>query len=534
MARRNARLSAFVSVSARLRIEEVDHLSAGSAQTGADGTFVVVGLDRLLEPVLAVAADGAGCVRRVVRRPAVDEDEIDVGDVVLPAPSAIGGTVEDSSGTVLVRTRVVLRGPKAREGGGSNLGEGLEYRMTDDLGRFRFPDLSAGEFVLSTAVAGEPEVCTTVVVPPASDVGGVVLRAERTRAVVVRVVDDSGGPVSGAIVSVSTPAGLGGHAVAGKDGVARLATSERDLRISFLGTWGRLAGRSFLPVPALEVPAGGPTEVTLALRAGAAVSGTVLDPDGKPLPHVLVKAVHGSLPPSAAWTEPDGRFSVTVPAQGTVDLVVEGQSSIDGKSVDLLVEGLADAVASGTEGLVIRCARVEAGRTLVVRVTTPEGQPVAGVRVDARYSANPVPATATIGADGRAELAGLTSRAHVIHASGMGALLPPRSTGAAVVPAGQEVTLVLRRSATIRGVVVTEDGRPAPGVSVSVGADEESGSAAYGAKADDQGAFVLLVPEEARGAFTVQAFGLVGSAQVRGSVADVRAGDSNVRLVARK
>jgi RNA polymerase sigma-70 factor (ECF subfamily) len=524
---------ALVSVAANTVVETTWHFSIGDARTGPDGRFAVDGLDREIEHLLTAAAQGAGLVRRTVGRPSAGDEEVDVGDVVLPTARSIEGRLQDLAGDLLARRSVVVAGPTLA--GGTLAADAVtESRPTDDLGRFRFTDLIPGSYRLSSTVPGEPAVSTDVIVPPDQDVRDVVLRAGQTRTVTVHVVDEAGAAIPGAIICASTSAGSVGSAVSGQDGVVRLTTSTGELDLRYVGVWERLAGGDFLPAEAVKVAAGGSTELTFALRGGAAVSGTVLDPDGPPIAGVWVKALTAQLQSSGAWTDASGRFRIVLPRNGTVDLVVDGSANVDGRPVDLLLAGRADSVAPGTSGVVIRCAAVAADRTLIVRVTTPDGAPAEGVIVDARCSANSQPATATTDAQGRATLRDLTSRPYIVGAGAKDAWLPPRAQGTGIVPSGQEVTLVLRPSAQICGTVETADGRGVAGVRVNVGADEALGFAGWGVSTDERGEFMLLVPAEARGTFALRALGIVDGAQVRASLDDAHAGDTGVRLVVRK
>ena len=523
---------ACVSLWANTNVGSAWHFSIGQARAGSDGRFEIRGLDKLVDHSLIAAADGAGRARRTVSAPGPDAEDVDLGDVALPAACSLEGTIQDADVRLLARREVLLVGPVAMGTSGPS-GAGRESRWSDPMGRFRFTDLEAGQYRLSAGVPGEAEASMELVVAPGEDVHGVVLRAGPSRTLDVRVTDDAGSPVPGALVVAATASRDAGSAISGLDGVARLTTSAAELEIRYAGVWERVAKREYLPTPPVKVPAGGAAEVALTLRWGAEVSGTVLDPDGAPVRAVCVRTDGSDSQSLGGWTDASGRFRIVVARAGSVDVVVDGVANVNGGSQDLLLEGRADAVTPGTSGLVIHCTRVATGRSLVVLVTAPDGAPAEHVTVDARCAATSQHVSAETGADGRATFRDLTARSFLLTARGKDAWLPSRSRGEAVVPSGQVVTLVLRRSARICGTVVTGEGRPAPRVSVTVGADEDLGFPGWGATADDRGDFVLLVPEEAREAFSLQAFGVIDGHQVRGTVGEARAGDTGVRLVVR-
>src|SRR5258706_3935216 len=69
-----------------------------------------------------------------------------------------------------------------------------EVRRTDDLGRFRFPDLSPGRWGLKLVVPGSPIVETEVDLPAERDVLDLVL-AEKGHSIALIVTDSEGKPL---------------------------------------------------------------------------------------------------------------------------------------------------------------------------------------------------------------------------------------------------------------------------------------------------------------------------------------------------
>ena len=147
-------------------------------ETDASGRFDLSGLHRRMPHTLVVMAPGHGRLLLDFDPREGGPGTIDFGVVTLPRARAIEGRVLDANDQPLARAYVELRGANADRGrlrpGKPPLEHSYgnrEARYTDDLGRFRFPDLSPGEYAFETRLQGLAGPKTLVVLGN-EDVGG--------------------------------------------------------------------------------------------------------------------------------------------------------------------------------------------------------------------------------------------------------------------------------------------------------------------------------------------------------------------------
>ena len=157
------------------------------------------------------------------------------------------------------------------------------------------------------------------ITPPATDLVFPVHRTE-SGALTVHVVDPFGAPVPGAIVNVRGQSGKRQKADA--DGTVHLDELPPELVwVHAAPPATRPSGDPLIPSAAVEIDPDG-REVTLALRRGAALEGTVLDREGRPVAKEPVY-FSGEDFSIGACTDADGRFCVTVPPGVVGDLRVD-------------------------------------------------------------------------------------------------------------------------------------------------------------------------------------------------------------------
>ncbi|MCE9637406.1 MAG: sigma-70 family RNA polymerase sigma factor [Planctomycetes bacterium] len=493
-------------------------LSAGFATSGADGHFRIADLDRTLRHVLTVTASRSGRLSVVVPAPEPRADA-DLGDVVLPAARAIEGRVLDAASRPLAQVRVTASGPLGRDSGPPLWR--TDERLTDDLGRFRFGDLAPGRYQLTASPENPPRIELSVDVPEESDALGVVLAQSGARTLTVRVIDDAGAPVPRALVNGSGRYGAEfARAATGADGTARIAVGANAVFVNANPPYG--SQRAFLPCEAQPLRPD-TTEVTLVLREGSSLAGKVLDPDGKPVARAFVRIREGSSRELTASTGEDGRFRATVPQGAVCSVSFDG--IVGNRDTDLTAR--ADNATPGVE-VVLTCERVATGRTVRVRVTDPAGEPVAGVTVWLSGDYRETVRRADTDADGRAQFADLPAHKWRLTAGSHGVWYQAAPVEA--VPNGQEVTLVLRTAATIRGVISGKNGR---GVRAVAAARSDTDERFFVSDlSDDDGLFTLRVSMDDPGPFRVTARFTDSAPGVEDAAVDgVSPGANDVRLV---
>ncbi|MHC4956208.1 MAG: sigma-70 family RNA polymerase sigma factor [Planctomycetota bacterium] len=135
-----------------------DGLSLGHATTDREGRFRIAGLDKRLPHTLSVTATGHARATRAIAFAPEDGATTDLEDIRLAQPRTVEGVLLDRSAKPVPRHKVTVRGPRGGAQGGG--GPGLyargneEERRTDDRGRFRFPDLPAGQYLVSARRPG--------------------------------------------------------------------------------------------------------------------------------------------------------------------------------------------------------------------------------------------------------------------------------------------------------------------------------------------------------------------------------------------
>ena len=234
----------------------------GTARTGRDGRFRLS--DLRPDTPHALVFLGAGLARTLldVPPPKTEGGTIDVGDVVLRAGRRIEGRVLDAEGRPVVGQRVGLEG--ANEDRHRLLGVPLAARppsygqeeeaYTDDLGRFRFPDLAPGTYTLSVRLPGGEIPPREVPLGADADVLGVDLRVEDGRDLVVRVRDARGEALAQAFVSAFGPQSQGVSGVTDAKGALTLRVTRGTWKVNV--HWSKeldAKGRKLLDANGVEV-----------------------------------------------------------------------------------------------------------------------------------------------------------------------------------------------------------------------------------------------------------------------------------------
>lgn len=397
----------------------------------------------------------------------------DVGDVALQPGLRVEGVVQRDDGTPLDGVRVSFKGKRL-------------FCLTDDLGRFRFADLSVSEGSLRVHLSDGREVERKV----EAGAEDVVFVVDNSKAVVVLVTDPAGRPVAGADVFV-----FGEHgrlqARTDADGRARFAIQADVLRVSVRTERDDLKGGDWFA----ERVRDGKVAVTLA--PAALITGRVFGPDGEPFGPSLLLA-QGERGPASAIIKPNGSFRLKVGADAVLDLFLTGEVR-DGFAP---IAGRLDGVAAGTRGVVIRARRVAVDRTLRVQVVDPDGNGVAGARLVVPEMAAQANREARTGDDGYLNLEALPAAPFDVAVQNARAW---RAKWAAphpvrVVPAGQEIVLRFRATVAVTGRVLLPDGSPYRHL-VELWRDR---TFLASARTDESGAFRVPVPADEPGPVRVQ------------------------------
>ena len=193
--------------------------------------------------------------------------------------------------------------------------------MTDDIGRFRFPDVPPGKYALSVQIESRPLVKQDIHIPPDRDVLDVEVIVEMGQALTVSVEDPSGRPIAGAGVS----AGWGrSHWITVRTddtGAARLqGLPSSEVSVSVDGyVSGHLSSSAEKVVPSGQ-------EIRVVLQDAAEIRGVVLGLDGRPLPAMYVEATRptdGSHI-TGAYSDESGVFSMRCAPGTALDLAING------------------------------------------------------------------------------------------------------------------------------------------------------------------------------------------------------------------
>ncbi|HEY7112190.1 MAG TPA: carboxypeptidase regulatory-like domain-containing protein [Thermoanaerobaculia bacterium] len=276
-----------------------------------------------------------------------------------------------------------------------------------------------------------------------------------------KVVDESGKPVAGARVRVSSrglldaDVGLFASAVSGADGGFTIPNAPKGLRSLEV----RAAGFAPSVRPLLEATG----NERVVLKAGGTVSGTVLEVSGKAAANAIV-----SCESVAARTGSDGKYRLTGVPAGTRAVEALGDDEAIRK------DGVKVAAGSVVE-LPLKLAKAATIGGTVVDETTRK--PVAGVRIAVRdpggrgFFASAPRRTVRADSRGAFKAPGLEPGRYNVEAAHSGYLTSRAPNVAAAATSPGSVAIALTPAASISGKVVDEKKQPVRGARVRLAQD---------------------------------------------------------------
>ncbi len=402
--------------------------------------------------------------------------------------------------------------------------------VTDGTGRFEFAELGAGHYdLLVGAVGFAPLRVPRIEVPaqPGSvDLGTVLLGPGA--AVEGTVVDPQGEPIAGAQVTVDAAAS-GQRPLAASQIGGRLGTVTDEagfFRIEDLSEGGKVPLRversGFLTetLSGVEVPPIDP--VTVVLRPTARLTGRVVDEEGAPVAraHVIVSggSAAGFSTDSYTRTQQDGSFELEDVTLGILSLKAWAEGYLP-----TLKTGLEVAVGRDLDKLELVLDR---GATIVGRVTTAQGEPVANANVSWVRDHHVLDNLAWIGGAysstdkaGEYRLAGIPLGLVSIEVAGEG---HRRGVKDLQVEAGENrLDLVLDSSYQVSGRVVDSGGRPVVGARVvllasETGWNETDADGNFTVAGVADGHYQLVAEHDTQGRITAPELVEVSGANVEG------------------
>jgi hypothetical protein len=456
------------------------------ALTGPEGRFRMRGARRDLGPHgLFITAEGHGWARAQAQHAGGAPGVVDVGDLTLPAARVLEGVLRDRHGDPVPRALVTVSLPDAAGQGES------EAAQTDDLGRFVFIGLNPGEHIVQWRdhrAFVTLKARRRVTISEHDPVDDVDLRPDPADCLILRIVDESGAPISGATVGSSSGRVFGCEET-GRDGrttLEKVGLGGEEVTLVVKPPEDEMHRFEFGRLGPIIVSG---QEETIVLEDVHGVACVVHGPDGRPLIGARVTAVVRDDPSRqmGARTDETGRVVFEVPEGAVVDLDVNALADIPGdyeRSGKTMVGAVLTGIREPAWKETMVAVEVSRDRSLFCLVLDPEGRPVPGVAVCVNRGRDSRQLAGT-GSDGRAVLYGLPAiriGCRVLSGDEEDRRDPARGfepMAVSVIPDGQEIVFRYQRAAFFEGEVNGSDGRPASGVPVTVWCGNEKVGSTY-------------------------------------------------------
>jgi len=471
--------------------------SATAQPMAADGTFRIDGLMAGKYTLIAAAPGAAETLSPGIEIAAGETKE--GVEVVVSEEKAIAGRVITEAGEPVAGARISAERVRSRQVFWGPGHTGPVVAITGPGGEFTVAGTGEGEYKISAAAPG----LSTETVQAKGGARDVTITMKAGGSIAGLVVDEATGePVADLLAqaqpTVQSPTGpQGTTSKTGKDGSFLL----RDLKP---GNWNVIAGATWgsegehVPKTVASVKVG-TQDLRIAVARGLAISGSVVDGEGKPVTGQLgvnAQGVDADGKPDHSrqrWTQTEGggTFRLGGLKPGAYDVHVQHWGGPGG-------EGFAPAVrkgvAAGTEGVVVTVTR---GAPITGRVVDEEGRPwsksgwisvtVSGettgsqvswgqVQPDGSFSTQALDAGKTYDLSVQGGQGGL-----LVHARG-------------IAGGSKDVVLRATKGLSISGRVTDEEGGPVKGVYVRAraeGVSPNSPGAQSGASTAEDGTFTI-------------------------------------------
>lgn len=422
------------------------------------GVLAVVGIAALIAATMREPQPTAPepVHRAAVALPVVPAER-EVGVIADPDPVGalrLEGLVLDENDQPVARAVVALAARPRR------------IAISEPDGSFAFDHLVAGSYTLVARLGAATAGPVTARLSATSD--PVVLRLAPSAVLAITVINAMNrAPIAGATVELRSlelrTERTDDHGRARITGVAAGGHE--------LAAWAPGFARSFTTVraPAGSTADGVVATATIALRRGAAVTGTVRDEAGHPVPDARVWYVATSewslrADPEhdAALTDTGGRFRFDAIAAGTVRFVAQTAETAPGSSAPITLDG--EHARDGVEIV------VAPGASIAGRVVDRDGAPVPNAVIhvdDARRNADGIRRQATAGTDGRFAMRGLARRLVRVRAETATAASRSLEVDLSASAAVGDLVITLALDGAISGIVVDSRGSPVADVPVT-------------------------------------------------------------------
>ncbi len=477
----------------------------GSTVADDQGAFTVV-IARRSRLVVEARAKGHGAARKMLFMPAEGDPEPIVLD--LGPPCALAGRVVTEAGEPVAGAAITLGTSSWRNPGS------VETATSDGDGRFGFPDLAAGSYLLRTEAKGWPPSDLWVNLPLQKEM---LVRLPKGGAIVGIVRDQAGAGVAGALVRIhsgDSSRGLAGWSEATCDaaGNYRIAAAMPGWVMAAVvrapPSLVRSSAQEQIALPVERIQAGAEFRYEIAIERGVALRGVaVSQATGGGVPEATVTLLRWNeqyrslFEISATRSGPDGRFEFAeVPAGGySFDAKAQALARIVPRSATGQGPLVPDVQVGPDPPPETRVSMVAAGRVTgqVLGIAQEEIQR-AGVQIQGGQNAT----NATLDDAARFEFDGVPEAAGLFLQSWN----PQAKSDPFAVRAGETVRVDLdtRARRGFAGIVVDGEGNPLSGVRVRALVQNNlaqeirnaaSNPAWGGAVTDAEGRFTLDPPE---------------------------------------